>query len=184
MIRTFPLPKGGGPIEAGRLAVVGGGCHGGFHYRKAVAPLKRCTQPRDRVVYARFHYRKAVAPLKLLRGSGTHNCPGEFPLPKGGGPIEARCSSIIRSPSVRFPLPKGGGPIEADAMYRLVLQRDHRFHYRKAVAPLKHLPQQDVLQRAIPFPLPKGGGPIEARSASSPPSWRTTVSTTERRWPH
>ena len=61
--KMFPLPKGGGPIEV-RL-----GWNGLFFETG-------------------FHYRKAVAPLKLARHRSHHSASGEFPLPKGGGPIE------------------------------------------------------------------------------------------------
>ena len=36
----FPLPKGGGPIEACVVLIPVAFAVGGFHYRKAVAPLK------------------------------------------------------------------------------------------------------------------------------------------------
>ena len=64
----FPLPKGGGPIEA---------------LTTAYTPMASTRG---------FHYRKAVAPLKPLPGPAQGRPGGQFPLPKGGGPIEARKS--------------------------------------------------------------------------------------------
>ena len=61
----FPLPKGGGPIEALTTAShPHGQCSRGFHYRKAVAPLKRGLCFGRQFRFSSFHYRKAVAPLK------------------------------------------------------------------------------------------------------------------------
>ena len=60
-----------------------------FHYRKAVAPLKRDRRAHRPAGGLRFHHRKTVAPLKRGQDAAAEVEPEKFPLPKGGGPIEA-----------------------------------------------------------------------------------------------
>ena len=80
----------------------------GFHYRKAVAPLKSSGVRCKAAVTASFHYRKAVAPLKCRLVLRRNAAGRRFPLPKGGGPIEGvdsgRGQNRTLSPlSVRMP---------------------------------------------------------------------------------
>ena len=60
-----------------------------------------------------FHYRKAVAPLKLQRVVIGADADLEFPLPKGGGPIEVALSSVAyTSPAGRFHYRKAVAPLK------------------------------------------------------------------------
>ena len=172
---------------------------GGFHRRKAVAPLKVSSVPYR-------HRRKAVAPLKERP---TVLEPMErFPSPKGGGPIEGCYGSIPANYQGCFHRRKAVAPLKEPegigVEYCLSC-----FHRRKAVAPLKGADQVRVLPLIFLFPSPKGGGPIEgcqlppavgrlpsmfpspkgggpiegtASSSSRIPP--VPVSIAERRWPH
>ena len=142
---TFPLPKGGGPIEGGgqsqQCAFIA--LRDCFHCRKAVAPLKAYCSTIALRVWSGFHCRKAVAPLKGLISGGPTFPAWSFPLPKGGGPIEGR--TLAR----RL------------ALYSRVSTVLARFHCRKAVAPLRGAQVPEYPHSRRKFPLPKGGGPIE-----------------------
>ena len=152
----FPLPKGGGSIEA--TVTRFSGCASRHHCRKAVAPLKLVGEGDERPV--------GVCQFPLPKGGGSieaerrgHNAMSSFPLPKGGGSIEARIDlgQAFKRYRQQFPLPKGGGSIEAGSQgcYRRQIRS---FHCRKAVAPVE--------------------ASIDLRSDSS------NVSTAERRWLH
>ncbi len=96
-IFRFPLPKGGGPIEA-------------------KPPRKRSALPPS------FPLPKGGGPIEASSAASGNSASPKFPLPKGGGPIEACPSRGACSRSWAFPPPKGGGPIEAT---RSVLPRWH-----------------------------------------------------------
>ena len=99
-------------IPSNRLPVL----RSGFHYRKAVAPLKRECQGIQVLAQDRFHYRKAVAPLKRAGLLGADPQGRRFHYRKAVAPLKPDLASYAETAVAWFPLPKGGGPIEATSL--------------------------------------------------------------------
>ncbi len=181
----FPLPKGGGPIEASSPRSGPLPRWPRLHRRKEVAPLKRDLRGPGSGQSGRFHRRKEVAPLKRGGDDGASLLGPEFPPPKGGGPIEALPSHrSTRGILTRVHRRKEVAPLKQQHVVD-DLGGLPGFHCRKEVAPLK--PGSDVPRQGGHrgcFHFRKAVAPLKLVVGAGAAAVDQVVSTAERRWPH